>query len=401
MDLNKKNIKIISGLIFFTVALLWITMYFSSVVDAIQFIISVCIPFILGLAIAFVVNVLLNQVEKLYSKIFKKPDGLAAKLKRGICLTISILLIIGLIFMLLFLIVPEVLNSIKMVIENFPGYINSVEDLYTGIRTDNNFDFLPEWNINIDMSQLTSEVTKFVSNYGQSFINNTMSAANSLVGTFVTLFLGIVFSVYVLGQKEVLGVQVKKLMYAYLNPMIVEKIKHVFKIASQTFSNFITGQLIECVILGFVCFTGMMIMKIPYAPMISALVAFGALIPVFGAFVATLLGALLIMLVNPLQALIFIAFIVIYQQIDGNVIYPRIVGNSVGLPGIWVLAAVALGGNLAGMVGMLIGVPVFSVLYTLLKEDVYKKLIRKKLVNKNLKLKVDKVYPVEVEESTK
>lgn len=392
MEFNKKNIRAISSLIILAAALLWATFYFNNVIGFFKFIYSVIFPFLLGGAIAFVVNVLLDKLEGLYTKLFienKKDPKLALKLRRGLCLTVSLIVILGIVFALLFLIVPEVINSIKMVIDSFPSYMANAQKIYTDLKMQYNLDFLPQWGFKLDWLNLSKEATTWITNYGQSILNNTMSAANTVMGTFITLFLAIVFSVYILAQKETLKIQFEKVLYAYFNFSIVNRIKHIGQIASQTFANFITGQLIECLLLGVVCFVGMLIMKMPYAPMVSALVAFGALIPVFGATIATLLGGLLIMLVNPMQGLAFIAFIVIYQQIDGNIIYPRIVGNSVGLPGIWVLAAVTLGGNIAGMLGMLIGVPVFSVIYALFREDVYKQLITKELVNEDHSLNVE------------
>ena len=201
-------------------------------------------------------------------------------------------------------------------------------------------------------------------------LSSTVSVASSVIGGVVNFILAFTFSIYVVHQKERLGSQAKRLLYAYLPEARSDRIIEILSLSHKTFSNFITGQFTEAIILGALCFVGMSIFRFPYALMISVLVGFTALIPIVGAFIGTIVGALLIVTVSPIQALWFILFILVLQQIEGNLIYPRVVGTSVGLPGIWVLVAVTAGGSLYGIVGMLFSVPVSSVLYCLLRETV-------------------------------
>jgi len=388
MQLERETMKKIMFLIVFTFVCLGVVLYYDRVLHIFRMIWWMAFPFVIGFSIAFIINVLLNRVEAIYTNLLQPKEGaLSYKLRRPLCLVISLLLISSLLVFLLLLVVPEIINSMRVVFNNIPIYVSTIEHFYMNIKETYSLTFLPEWDFNaLNWDQISMQLTDWLSSYGQNIINNTISTAGSIVSFLVTFFLGLIFSIYVLGQKETLYIQFSKVLYAYLPVKIVNRIYHIASVANKTFSNFINGQLMECALIGIVTFIGMIIMGIPYAPMIAAMIAFGALIPVFGATLSLLLGALLVALVNPMQALMLIIFVVIYQQIDGNFIYPRIVGNQVGLPGIWVLAAVSLGSSFAGMIGMIIGVPLFSVFYTLFREYVYNRLKKKRLIDKDKKL---------------
>ena len=198
--------------------------------------------------------------------------------------------------------------------------------------------------------------------------STTLGVTSSILSGFATFILALVFAIYMLADKENLTNQAKRLTYLIVPKKKVEGVLRVGKIANETFNKFIAGQVMEAFIIGILCFIGMLLLGLPYASTISVLVGFTALIPVFGALIGTFIGAVLIFVVDPIGALIFIAYIIVLQQIEGNFIYPKVVGSSVGLPGIWVMLAVILGGSLFGLVGMLIGVPLFSVFYILLKD---------------------------------
>jgi predicted PurR-regulated permease PerM len=210
-------------------------------------------------------------------------------------------------------------------------------------------------------------------------IQSTFSTAFSIFGGMIDFFLGFIFSIYILAEKEKLGSQIRKLMYAYLPEKVVSKILSVCSLSERTFSRFLSGQCLEAFILGSMFFIVMVIFQFPYALLISVLIGFTALIPIFGAFIGCVIGAFLILMVNPLTALLFILMFVILQQIEGNFIYPRVVGGSIGLPSMWVLVAVTVGGSTMGIAGMLIFIPMFSVLYTLLREAVNRRLVLRKV----------------------
>lgn len=236
---------------------------------------------------------------------------------------------------------------------------------------------LPEFSLN--SAELQNNITSFLSKYGEDFLNTTIGITSSIFSLVVNLVLALAFSLYLLAQKETLTGQAKKVVRALFSEKWAHWITDVARMTNRTFSNFVTGQLTEAVILGTLCFLGMLIFRLPYAGVISVLVGFTALIPIFGAFIGVGIGAFLILLVSPIKALWFILFFVILQQLEGNLIYPRVVGKSVGLPGIWVLAAVTVGGNAFGLAGMLLAVPLCSVLYTLARQGVNARLARKGL----------------------
>ena len=232
-------------------------------------------------------------------------------------------------------------------------------------------------NLDVDLDKLLDSVIAFFRNGAGNVLNSTVYAIGSIVNGVTTFVIAFVFACYILLQKEKLGVQVKKVMHAFLKEKWEKRCLKVCTLTSKTFSNFLTGQCLEALILGSMFFVAMSLFKMPYALLVGVLVAFTALIPIFGAFIGCVVGAFLILMVDPLQALFFVIMFLVLQQIEGNLIYPKVVGNSVGLPSIWVLAAVTIGGSLMGVVGMLIFIPLVSVVYTLFRESVYKRLEQK------------------------
>ena len=227
-------------------------------------------------------------------------------------------------------------------------------------------------NLDVDLDKLLDSVIAFFRNGAGNVLNSTVYAIGSIVNGVTTFVIAFVFACYILLQKEKLGVQVKKVMHAFLKEKWEKRCLKVCTLTSKTFSNFLTGQCLEALILGSMFFVAMSLFKMPYALLVGVLVAFTALIPIFGAFIGCVVGAFLILMVDPLQALFFVIMFLVLQQIEGNLIYPKVVGNSVGLPSIWVLAAVTIGGSLMGVVGMLIFIPLVSVVYTLFLVRVYK-----------------------------
>ncbi|MDL2211567.1 AI-2E family transporter [Erysipelotrichaceae bacterium OttesenSCG-928-M19] len=379
MELNTKNMKKIMLLILFTIAVFWCGQYFLKISNFIFYFLGLFTPLFLGFAIAFVLNVFMKGIEKIWDRFFTKQNNILVKIKRPISVAITFILVIAILNILLFMVVPEISRSISSIVEMLPTYMLELEKniIHLIDKYQINFINLPE--LEIDWDKLTSTIGNFLSEGGKSFFSTTINITSSIFSGVVSFVLGLVFSIYMLLQKEKLSMQFKKILYAFLPIKAVKEILNVGEIANRVFSNFVTGQMLEAIIFGVLCFIGMSILGLPYSVMISTLVGFTALIPIVGAFIGTGIGAFLILLINPMQALWFVIFIIILQQIEGNLIYPRVVGQSVGLPGIWVLTAVTIGGSIGGILGMLLSVPICSILYIILKNTVNYQLEKKKI----------------------
>lgn len=367
MDISKKTVKRILLIIAFTVILIWAVYNHKLLFKYIGELYALISPFVIGLCIAYVVNVIMRPIERMWMKLLSRFKGKwVEKLKRPICLLLSILLIIGIILAVVFLIIPELSESVSSLVSMIPSYVTEVENWWEALseRLVKYGVDLPQFNFNPD------KLIDFLKDGGTAVLNTTLSATTSIVTAVINFVLALAFSIYVLAQKETLKRQTKKVMSRLMKPEKMQKLLDMLDLINRTFTNFITGQLTEAVIIGALCFIGMSIFRMPYAPAISVLVGFTALIPVFGAFIGTAIGAFLILLVKPIQAVWFVVFIIVLQQFEGNLIYPKVVGKSVGLPGIWVLVAVTIGGNAMGVVGMLISVPLCSVLYVVARNAV-------------------------------
>ena len=368
------SVKDLKYLIIYTVVLVFAFLYIDKILSILGYIIKLFMPFIIGLAIAFVLNVLVNVIEKKWLKNWK----VKVMTKRAVSLLIALILVIGFIVFLLFLIIPNLQNTIAIFADSIPVYNENLQDL------------LNSWGIDANIINEVVEVLKFLGDTASTYIKEnsnqvletTLGIATNVVTGFVNVTIGLVFAIYFLAQKEKLNTQVNKLMDAYLPDKIINKIKDIASLSNKIFSNFVGGQCLEAIIIGFLCFLGMLILRLPYASTISVLVGFTALIPVFGAFIGTIIGAFLIFMVSPLQALIFIIFILVLQQLEGNLIYPKVVGKSVGLPGIWVLVAVTVGASINGVLGMLLSVPIVSIIYSIVATNVKYRLEEKNKDNK-------------------
>ena len=370
----EKNKRTIMELIFFTIILIFIFIYIKPIWSFITYIIKIFMPFIIGAMIAFVLNVLLNVVEnKMFKKLNEKNTKTWQRLKRPTSVITTFLIIIALLALILGLLIPQLQNTTEIFTENFDSYKQETMKLLDNIgikekdinKFTNNFD------------KIKVEITNYVDNNKEEIVETTVGVASTVIGTITSFVLGIVFAIYLLLKKEDLGRQLNKITKAYLPEKKEKRLKEIAALCNTTFANFISGQCLEALIIGILCFIGMFILQIPYASTISVLVGFTALIPVFGAFIGTFIGAFLILMVDPTKALIFIIFIIILQQIEGNLIYPKVVGKSVGLPGIWVLVAVTIGASIGGIIGMLLSVPISSIVYSIIKTNVNTKLEEK------------------------
>ena len=373
MDLEK-NKKTIMQVILFTIIVIFAFINISYLWTFIKYIIAIFMPFIIGAMIAFVLNVLLNVVEnKLFKKLNKKNTKTWKKLKRPVSLVTTFIIIIAIIALILGLIIPQLKNTVELFTENFDSYKTQSVELLEKVGIEKKT--INKLNNNIENIQ--EEATKYISKNSDKIMQTTVGVATTVAGTVTTIVLGIVFAIYILLKKEDLTRQFKKLARAYLPEKRQTTLKEISTLSNKTFGNFVSGQCIEALIIGLLCFIGMLILQIPYAPTIAVLVGFTALIPVFGAFIGTAIGAFLILMVDPTKALIFIIFIIILQQLEGNLIYPKVVGNSVGLPGIWVMVAVTVGASIGGILGMLLSVPVCSILYSILRTNVNNRIDQK------------------------
>ena len=385
MEINNKNFKKILGIIIFTLFFLWVVLNTNSVFNFIGQTINIIFPFILGIAIAFVLNILTKFFERKLSALkSKKKKGKKEEFslwKRVVSMILAIIVLLAIIALVIGLVIPELIKTIKILVDSLPNlleegkvYISDLLEKYPQINNE-----ITNLQTSIENLNINDEINKFLNTYGSGILQTSINVISSFAGGIVTFIIALAFAIYALAQKEKLILQSKKILYAYVKKEKADKVMHIARISNQIFSNFISGQFLEALILGFLCMLGMLVLNIPYAVTIGVLIAFTALIPIVGAIIGCVIGAILILAISPVKAVIFVIFLLILQQIEGNVIYPKVVGNSVGLPGIWVLVAITVGGNLWGLVGILLSVPLFSVIYSILSEDVNSKLEDKKL----------------------
>lgn len=375
MGFDKVKIRQIRGLLIFAAALVLLIIYSGSVWSGIEMFFGILTPFLAGGAIAFVLNMPMNMVEK---KWFGKWNGrVAAKIKRPLSMILGILLIVLILALIVLIIVPQVGQSLAELGVQIPAFFNST--LATLTKLANEYPEILEQvkelqNIKIDWDKVINTAVDFLKNGMGNVLTVTVTAAGSLLGGIVNTFIAFIFAIYILAQKENLARQRDKLLDAYLPEVWSRRIKKVLKLMYKNFSNFVSGQCLEAVILGCMFVVAMAIFGFPYAVMVGTLIAVTALIPVVGAFIGCFVGAFLILINNPLQAVWFVVMFLIIQQIEGNLIYPRVVGSSVGLPSIWVLVAVSVGGSLFGVAGMLLFIPLLSTVYALVRENANGKL---------------------------
>ncbi len=356
------NLKEIKKIIFLAIVLVFAFIYIKEIWQFITFIIKIFMPFIIGLAIAFVINVLMNTIEKKWLKKWNTKSNI----KRVISLLLSIILVISFIIFLLLLIIPNLQNTIALFADSIPIYSQNLENILNNWQIDTNI----VTEINDILNTLGDNLAEYIKNNSNQVLETTLGIASNVVTGFINIAIGFVFAIYFLAQKERIASQFSKLMAAYIPQKRIDKINEIAALANKIFSHFVSGQCLEAIIIGILCFIGMVLLRLPYAPTISVLIGFTALIPVFGSLIGTIFGAFLIFMISPIQAIIFVMFIIILQQLEGNLIYPKVVGKSVGLPGIWVLVAVTVGASINGVLGMLLSVPICSIIYSIVATNV-------------------------------
>lgn len=373
MDLNKDNVKKILGIITFTLVLLAMLLNLAAVKTQLAFLWGIVFPFALGGAIAFILNIPMTAIEKQARRIKMKE-----KIIRPISMVLSILFVFAIVAVVLVVVIPQLGKTVDNISKGMASFLPKAQIWLEGVFADNQEILKYIESLEFDWNGFLSQFKDFALSGAGNVISYTMSATMIVINGVVTFFIAFTFSLYLLSQKENLGRQCRKVMNAFLSKNAAERICYVCSLSHSTFSKFITGQCLEALILGAMFVVAMTIFRLPYALLVGVLIAFTALIPMVGAFIGCGVGAFLILMVNPMQALIFIIMFQVLQQIEGNLIYPHVVGNSVGLPSIWVLFAVTVGGKLMGIAGMLIFIPLMSVLYTLFREWVNKRQAMKK-----------------------
>ena len=378
MQLDKDTLRKLRGLIVFTLVILVGLWRFGIVLQAVKTILHILFPFLLGGAIAFVLSVPMNRIQK---RLFANAKEKYRKFAAPVSLILTLIFVLALLSLVTSVVAPELGQTIatlgKTLPEKIPALMKQAEQLVS--NHPELVDYMDKAQAQLNWEEILNQLVTFFRVGANSMLSSTISVATGIVSGVGTFFIGFVFACYILLQQEFLKRQMKKLIFAYLKEKHANRFLQICALTYRTFSNFLTGQCLEAVILGMMFFVSMTILRFPFAVLVGVLIAFTALIPIFGAFVGCAVGAFLLLTVNPSQAAAFIVLFIVLQQIEGNLIYPKVVGGSIGLPAIWVLVAVTLGGSLFGIVGMLVFIPIVSVVYTLLKEDVNKRLIEKDL----------------------
>lgn len=375
MEKNNKDLK--KGLILILVAIIgyWAINNLDIIGNVFKTIFSILFPFILGGCLAFILNIPMTFFEKKFSKI-KKINNKQQKNKglRIVSIIFAIIVIVLVLALVIRLIVPELIEVVKVLIDNIPYCIEELTNFIEN-HVDGTLD-INSMIQGIDTEEIKNQIMSFIPNV----VTSSISIVGGIVGGISKFIIALIFAIYILIDKEKLKKQATKVLHAYLSTEKANKIVSIGSITSDIFKKFFTVQCLEATILGTLCVIGMLILRIPYAVPIGVLIGVTALIPIVGAFIGVIVGVILIVAVNPVKVIVFVLFVLILQQIEGNLIYPRVVGNSLGLPGMWVLFAVTIGGGLGGILGMLVSVPIATVFYTLIKKDVNKKINNRKLV---------------------
>lgn len=350
-----------------TVFILYLGIYYwNGISDFLVTLAGAAFPLTVGCVIAYLINILMSWFEKHYFPYSRK--SVVDKSRRPVCLIAAIVTMLAIVALIVWLILPQLADCVMLIINELPTVIEKLlaqaEKLH--VLPEDIFDLLD----GIDWKSQIGKIIESVTSGVGSVMGTVIKAVSSVFSGVVTALLAVIFALYILVCRERLGSQFKRLMHRYMPSKVYDKVMYFLSVLNDCFHKFIVGQCVEAVILGILCTVGMTIFRFPYAGMIGALIAFTALIPVAGAYIGAGVGAFMMLTESPMKALLFLIFIVVLQQLEGNLIYPRVVGSSIGLPGIWVLAAVTVGGGIMGVFGMLLGVPLAAALYRILREAV-------------------------------
>lgn len=363
MEFNKNNRRSILGIAFACILFYLGLKHIGLVAETAGKIFDLIFPFILGAGIAFVINVPMSKIEKW---LFSGTNKLK-KQRRAISFIVTLALVIGVMIIAMYIVIPQLAETLMIIGRQLPDAFYAAQEwILSRMSYWEALQDLSE-KLAVNWSTIINKVSVLLQQAATTMVNSGIGAVTNIIGAVVSFFIGFVFSIYVLMAKEKLAGQVKQILYALFKERTADRILYVCSLSSRIFSRFISGQCLEACILGLMFFLAMTIFRMPYAMLISVLIAFTALIPIVGAFFGCVIGILLILMVSPLKAVIFLIMFLVLQQIEGNLIYPHVVGNSVGLPSIWVLAAITIGGSLMGVLGMVLFIPICSVVYSLFR----------------------------------
>lgn len=378
MNLDKTKIKMIVIPVGFLILFYWILQNFGLIANGIRFIFNLFLPFLIGCTIAFVLNIPMKNIEEfLFQKVEK--ESRLYRFKRVLSYFLTLAAVCLVLFLVIVIVIPQLALTIESLAQRLPQAMGALQK-----ELDQLMQRWPDFvkvtgDMDIDWGGITNKAFVGLQNGFTKILDSSFNIIGSVVGIVANTVIAFIFSIYLLMQKEKLSVQCKKVLYAIFSEKVSDNILYVARLSSKTFSKFFSGQCLEACILGILFFIAMSIFRLPYAVLIAVLLAFTALIPVVGAFIGCVVATLLIATVNPIQALEFLVLFFVLQQIEGNLIYPHVVGSSVGLPSIWVLVAVTIGGNLFGIIGILLFIPLISVVYALFRSFIYDRLKEKKI----------------------
>ncbi len=343
--------------------------YWETVMGTVGLVVSAATPILIGLVVAYIINILMVFYEKRFFEGTK--NKILSKIRIPACMFLAILSFVCIIALIVGLVVPELTSCIQLLISDIPPAMEALlkSELFIQLAPEDLYQQLD----GIDWKTLMNDVVKLVSSGLGNTVGAVVSAVSTAISGIVTGLLSFIFAIYFLLGRETLCAQCRHVMKSYLPEKVVRKVNYVFSVVNESFHRYIVGQFTEAIILGVLCALGMLVFRFPYAGMIGALIGFTALIPVAGAYIGGIVGFVMILTVSPVKALLFVVFLVVLQQLEGNLIYPKVVGGSLGLPAIWVLAAVTIGGALMGIMGMLVGVPIAAAVYRLIRDDMRRK----------------------------
>lgn len=372
MDFNPENRKRLSKWLIRIVAaciLIFLGVQnINAIAKAVSWTVGLVMPLLLGLAFALILNVPMRFFESILWPKAQRP--IARKLRRSAAYGISLIMILGILAGVVWLVIPELVEAVKLIAQSTIDFVSRISAMDAAELAQQPFGRLL---LSADWDTMLTTLETWLKEQGGSIMNTVVGTVSSVVDGVVDLFVAIVFSIYILFSKEVLKSQAKRLIRVWLPERFGEWLIHAASVINMNFRSFVSGQTLEAVILGSLCIIGMLLFGIPYAPMVGTLVGVTALIPVIGGLIGAVVGAFMILTVSPVKAVIFLAFLIVLQQLEGNLVYPKVMGSRVNLPGMWILAAVTVGGSIAGPIGMLLAVPTASTMYILLREATEKR----------------------------
>ncbi|MEG1996579.1 MAG: AI-2E family transporter [Oscillospiraceae bacterium] len=373
---DKRKVKIGVAISASAISIFLILQNIESVLKFLSYIFGLLAPFLIGFGFAFALNIFMRMLEeKAFSRFDQKPHKIWSKLKRPVSVLITVTLFLGVVTSLVMFILPQLAASVTMLINNIPNYLVSLEEVANNVLNMVGLTSNVRETITLYWNEIVSFMTKFIGDSFPKMFEYTLSFTTGLFNVFI----GFVIGIYMLVAKEKLLRNCKESLFAFIPERVARRVESVLQVTQKTFTKFVTGQLTEAVIVGVLCYIGMTCFRMEYALLISVIVGFTNIIPIFGPIIGTIPGAFILLLVDPIKAMWFVIFIIVLQQLESNFIYPKVVGGSIGLPALWVMFAVMIGGSVFGLLGIILGVPTFAVIY-----QVSSTVIKNRLEKKNL-----------------